>query len=255
MKKFLTLFMACMIVFGMTSCAAEEASTTVPNNDTPPATTTSPTTTTNSTSPIPLPGTTDEKPDTPADWTLLPEQTDWHYQIFYCPFNANAAVKYDPATDDMVKWMTEKGEEWYKDEAVLAEMKSWPTHTAPMGDRYDALGDGNSPIGWSGDKHGLICYQTVTLTAEQAEWLTYCEEYSIYMNIFYDNCIYVYINGTLAFSNDANGGEGDWNNAMEPVDFHVDASKLFHEGENDIVVTMKDGWGAREFIMAIECMY
>ncbi len=252
MKKLFTLLMAGLMVFSMAACS-DDSATTTPAGD-PAATTTKPTTTPGKTTPKPYED-PDKDPNAPDDWTILEATTDWHFKLFNCPFNRDAEVQFDPATDEMAQWFAEKGEEWYKDEAILADMKTWPTQTAPMGDRYDGLGENGSPIGWANDTHGIICYQTVTLTAEQIEWLTYCDETSVYMDIWYDNAFYIYINGTLVFSDDANGGDGDWVDTMGPVDFEVDVSKLFVEGENDIVVTLKDCWGGREFIMGIECIY
>ncbi len=248
MKKLLTLLLAGLMVFGLVACTTEEPADTTVGGDTTVATTTKKPDVT----PAP-PVTTD--PNKPDDWTLLEAASDWHYQLFTCPFVRDAEVQFDPETDEMAKWFAEKGEEWYKDETLLAEMATWPTQTAPMGDRYDALGENNSPIGWANDVNGIICYQQINLTAEQMEWIAQADEYNIYMDVFYDNAFYVYINGTLVYSHDANGGEGDWNESMEPVDFQVDVRDLFKEGANDIVVTLKNCWGGREFIMSIECLY
>lgn len=136
-------------------------------------------------------------------------------------------------------------------------MATWPTATAPMGDRYDRLGDNGSPIGWANDTHGIICYATFNLTAEQMEWVGKAELNDIYMNVFYDNAFYLYINGELVFFEDANGGEGDWNEAQEPVDFMdgVDIRTILKAGENTVVAKLKDCWGGREFIMGLECVY
>jgi hypothetical protein len=250
MKKILSLLLAGLMMVSVVACTTDtpDATTT-----TPAASTTTVKTTTQKTTHEQI-----ERPDDmPEDWILLESQYEWHYKTFVCPFNRDADPQFDPETDEMAKWLAEKGEEWYKDPAVLADMATWPKATAPMGDRYDKLGDGNSPIGWGGDTHGLICYATFELTAEQMEWVAKAELNDIYMNVFYDNAFYLYINGELVFFEDANGGEGDWNESQEPVDFMdgVDIRTILKEGENTVVAKLKDCWGGREFLFGLECVY
>ena len=251
MKKILSLVLAGLMLFGMVACTTEDAGTTTPAD----------TTTTVATTTTKKPITTRPEPERPAevpeDWTLLESQYEWHYMLFNCPFDRDNGAIFPEETDEMAKWMAEKGEEWYKDPAVLADMATWPKATAPMGDRYDNLGDGGSPIGWAGDVHGIICYATFNLTAEDMEKVAKAELNDIYMNVFYDNAFYLYINGELVFFEDANGGEGDWNESQEPVDFMdgVDIREILKEGENTVVATLKDCWGGREFILGLECVY
>lgn len=261
MKKLFALLLAGLMVFSMASCAddnTDPADTTTGGNTTTVATTTKPAITT-------PPSIEPEDPNALDNWTLMPLETDWHYKIFNCPTLTNSGdegTSYDPDQDEMAQWLAEKGEEWYKNADVLSEMAGWDIQTAPMGDRYDRLGDGNSPIGWAGDNHGLICYTTFELTAEQMNWVAAAEQNDIYMDVWYDNTFYIWINGTLVYSHDGEGapqnsGGADWNDALEPVDFDedVDIRKILKEGENTIVVTLKDGWGGREFILALECVY
>lgn len=258
MKKILTLLLAGVMVFGMVACTSQED---------PDAAKTTVATTTTATQKVQTtpPGLDIPNPDLPEDWTLLPLQTDWHYKLFSCPTlygSPEEGAAYDPELDEMAAWITEKGEEWYKDETVLAEMATWEVKTAPMGDRYDGVGDGNSPIGWAGDVHGLIGYTTFELTEEQMEWVGKAELHTICMNVWYDNTFYIWINGTLVYSHDGAGapqssGGNDWNDSLSYVDFSedVDIREILKEGENTIVVSLKDGWGGREFIMALEAIY
>lgn len=257
MKRILSLLLAGMMVLGMASCTSGEANSTTTAGATTEATTTRRVITT----PPPI---SEDKPSDLEDWTLLELASDWHYKIFKCPYtdaegnpkgDAGGVFLYD--TDEMAQWMNEKGEEWYKNPDVIAEMAAWDTKTAPMGDRYDRLGDGNSPIGWAGDYHGIVCYTTFELTAEQMELVGKAEANDIYMNVFYDNAFYVYINGVPVFSHDAGGEAGDWVDSMVFVDFEegIDIRKILKEGTNEIVVTLKDCWGGREFIMSLECQY
>lgn len=251
MKKILSLLLAGMMLLGMASCTKDAPDTTTPAAST---TTTAGTTTKKPVTTLPQVERPDDMPD---DWVLLESQYEWHYKLFNCPFDRDNGAIFPEETDEMAKWLAEKGEEWYKDPELLAEMATWPTATAPMGDRYDRLGDNGSPIGWANDVHGIICYATFNLTAEQMEWVGKAEINDIYMNVFYDNAFYLYINGELVFFEDANGGEGDWNESQEPVDFMdgVDIRTILKEGENTVVAKLKDCWGGREFIMGLECVY
>ncbi|MBQ8288141.1 MAG: hypothetical protein IJX76_05145 [Clostridia bacterium] len=204
-------------------------------------------------------------PSEPDDWTLMAQYTDWHYKVFYCPTLYGSSAEgtlYDPEQDEMAAWIAEKGEEWYNDEGVLAEMATWDVACAPLGDRYDGFGEGGSPIGWADDYHGLICYTTFELSAEEMSWVEMADINDIYMDVWYDNTFYIWINGTLVYFHDGEGapqadGGADWNDALEPVDFMdgVDIREILKEGPNEVVVSLKDGWGGREFIMGLECIY
>ena len=262
MKKLFSILLAGLMVFGMAACAGETATdeTTVPGDGatTPGATTIRPAITT----PNMDPG---GSPEGFEDWELLELATDWHYMIFNCPTlhsSGDEGTEYDPEQDEMAAWLAAKGEDWYKNPDVIAEMAAWDVKTAPMGDRYDGLGDGNSPIGWAGDAHGLICYTTFELSAEQMTWVAAAGINDIYMNVWYDNTFYIWINGTLVYFHDGEGapqgqGGADWNDALEGVDFmdDVDIREILKEGTNEIVVSLKDGWGGREFILGLDCIY
>ena len=213
MKKILSLLLAGMMLLSMASCTSEDPA------DTTPAGTTTTTVGTTTKKPVTTRPQIQKPDDLPEDWTLLESQYEWGYKLFNCPFDRDNGAIFPEETDEMAAWFAEKGEEWYKDPAVLADMATWPKATAPMGDRYDNLGDGNSPIGWGGDVHGIICYATFTLTAEDMEKVAKAGLNDIYMNVFYDNAFYLYINGELVYFDDANGGEGDWNESQEPGDF------------------------------------
>lgn len=264
MKKLFATLLAGLMAFSMVACAGGSADTTTAGGADGNTGATTAATTTKRVITTPAPA-EPEDPNAPEDWTLLPLESDWHYQIFNCPTLYNSAdegTAYDPDLDEMAAWIAKYGDDWYKNEEALAEMAAWPIQTAPMGDRYLALGDGNSPIGWSGDAHGLICYTTFELTEEQMGWVKYSELYDIYMDVWYDNTFYIWINGTLVYSHDGEGapqanGGADWNDALEPKDFadDIDIREVLKEGENTIVVSLKDGWGGREFILGIECLY
>ena len=46
------------------------------------------------------------------------------------------------------------------------------------------------------------------------------------LNVFYDNTVYIYINGKLFYKNDANCGIGDWNGDYEPINYNIDDQPL-----------------------------
>ena len=267
----------CKIKFESTKVKLPQIGENRPSPESVPAVTTRPTSTTEPADTTQMPAQTTRAPITtppppvitepclPDDWTLMPLLTDWHYRTFYCPTlynNSNEGVLYDPYEDEMAAWLEEKGDGWYKNPDVLEEMSNWPTRTAPMGDRYDALGENGSPIGWSGDDHGLICYTTFELTGEEMSWVEMADVNDIYMDVWYDNTFYIWINGTLVYFHDGEGapqdeGGNDWNDYLEPIDFMdgVDIREVLKEGTNEIVVSLKDSWGGREFILGLKCVY
>ncbi len=220
----------------------------------PPITLTTPLTTYDE--PIAVPTTGNEghpaTPTVPQDWTILNAHEMWHYKLFSCPYDLGTFT-HPVDTDEMAQWLSLQGEGWYNDPALLAEMKIWPGQSAPLGDRYDSPGGGPGLPAWSGDVNGLIAYRSFTLTAQQIEQIAQCDPDDIFMDIFYDNSIHVYLNGTEVYAHDNSGAPGDWNENMQPTAFQVDVRSLFCEGENHIVVTLKNCFGSRELIMAIEC--
>lgn len=248
MKKVLTLLLAALMATSLFACGSDSDD----NTDTTPASTTAASTTAASTTAA----ATTKAPDEPQQpttenksFTLFEDTLDWAYKVFNCPYSGSGAGgSFAPATDEMATYITENPE-WYKNGATLAA--DWPKAAAPFGDRAAS----QSSIGWEGDAHGLMLYTTFDLTADQLALLKTAKEGDIYMNLFYDNTCYIYINGTLVFSEDANFQSGDWNEEQEPVDFNadeLDLASLFKEGTNEISVSLKDCWGGREFIMSLE---
>ena len=122
------------------------------------------------------------------------------------------------------------------------DVSSWQVANAPLGDRVN----GSSPVGWGGEgsePHGLLAVTTFEIEDLAAlEGLTYS------MNIFYDNTIYMYINGNLVYSDDsAVTGEGvDWLDNYEDKEFTEDIGQYLVEGTNTVAVSLLDGWGGRE---------
>ena len=116
-------------------------------------------------------------------------------------------------------------------------LSSWPTAKAPFGAAAEE-------IGWTGSNHGLILYKSFEVTdLEKLKTADYFDWYCLY-----DNTIYVYLNGTEIFVDDGNCVEQDWNGGM--THYELDTATiagLLKEGENCIVVTIKDAWGGRDF--------
>jgi len=250
MKKVLTLLLAALMVTSLFACGNDSDNKT----DTTPASTTAASTTAASTTAAATTKAPDEpqQPTEDKSFTLFEDTLDWAYKVFNCPYtpgsNGDAGGSFDPATDEMATYITENPE-WFKNGATLTA--DWPKSAAPFGNRATS----QSPIGWEGDAHGLMLYTTFDLTADQLALLKTAKEGDVYMNLFYDNTCYIYINSTLVFSEDASCQSGDWNEEQEPVEFNADGldlASLFKEGTNEISVSLKDCWGGREFIMSLE---
>lgn len=125
------------------------------------------------------------------------------------------------------------------------DVSEWQTANAPLGDRI-----GSSPIGWGGtdqEPHGLLCVTTFTV-----EDLEAVADADFYMNIFYDNTVNIYLNGTLVYSDmTANTGANDWVDNYTDIDFTESINQYLVEGENTLAISLLDGWGGRELDLAI----
>lgn len=173
---------------------------------------------------------------TKRDVTYFGRGSDWHYSLFDCPYtdgegtiDGGAAGGYfDEATDEMAKFIAENPDFMTNTELL----SSWPVATAPM----------TNVAEWAGSTHGLICYKTFTVedleeafAADRLVW-----------DANYDNAIHVYLNGVEIYTDDGECVNQDWANGQFTLDAELMAQTL-KEGENYIVVTIKDGWGGREF--------
>lgn len=122
----------------------------------------------------------------------------------------------------------------------------WQAASAPLGDRVN----GSSPIGWGGEgqePHGLLA-----VTTFEVEDLTALEGKEYKMYGFYDNTIYMYLNGNLIYSDDtALTGQNDWIDTYEEKEFAEDISPYLVEGTNVLAVSLLDGWGGRELDISI----
>lgn len=186
---------------------------------------------------------------------IFEEYSEYHYTTFVCPYTDGAGVVgggqangyFDPATDEMAAFIAENPE-WYKDTKL---MESWDIASAPFGDRIAAMMAADTPfISDPTNVNGLMVYKTFEIT-DLSDDIVYT------LNMFYDNTVYVYINGKLYFKNDANCGNGDWNGDYDPIKYNADDQKLtlkdfLVQGTNYIAVSIKNCWGGRELDMYLE---
>ncbi len=113
----------------------------------------------------------------------------------------------------------------------------WSVGNSPFGDRIN--GANATLSGWSGDQHGLFARHTFKLRSA-----TVWNDYHFYLQIFYDNTIHIYLNGSEIFSHD-NGGSGDWVDNTVLIEL-TDITPLLQKGDNVLAVSVLDNAGGRE---------
>lgn len=174
---------------------------------------------------------------TKRDITYFGRGSEWNYSLYYCPYTDGEGVidggagggYFDEATDEMAKFIAENPD-FMNDTELLS---SWPVAKAPMTSGVPE---------WAGSTHGLICYKTFTV--DNLEEALSCDR--LIWDANYDNAIHVYLNGTEIYTDDGECSVQDWQNGQFTLDADLMAQTL-KEGENYIVVTIKDAWGGREF--------
>ncbi len=269
MKKVLSvilciaMFMSLAAMF--TSCSNNSADTTTAEGTEAPTTTTADAKTT--TAEIKKPDVTTADGSTveiPESLTLIaPYEQEWHYKVFFCPYSSTAAGgTYDAEQDEFEKFYLDHSWEHDADDlpnGLIDEMKEWPTVVGPFGDRD--TGVDHADIGWTGDNHGLMLYTTFNIDNLEEFKKNYAN-FEIW--VWFDNTPTFYLNGKKIFRMDTNctGNPGDWVDTITFIDpedvkyaeYFADdittANDIFSylvEGENTLVVTLKDAWGGREF--------
>lgn len=179
--------------------------------------------------------------------TLIDQMETYHYTTFFCPYTdgsgvvgGGAANGYFEETDDEMAAFIAENPEWYKDTAL---MSSWEEAEGPFGDCIDKIIAADTDFVNDPNTNGLMVYKTFTVENYSADTL-----YELYC--FYDNTVYIYINGELYFFSDANCGVGDWNGGYDLISCNTDESKtladFLKEGENTIAISIKNCWGGRE---------
>ncbi len=184
----------------------------------------------------------------PAGPTYLIEQMEtYHYATFFCPYTDGAGVVggsaangYFEETDDEMAAFIAENPEWYKDTAL---MSSWEEAEGPFGDCIDKIIAADTDFVNDPNVNGLMVYKTFNVENYSADTL-----YELYC--FYDNTVYIYINGELYYFSDANCGVGDWNGGYDLISCNTDESKtladFLKDGENTIAISIKNCWGGRE---------
>ena len=113
---------------------------------------------------------------------------------------------------------------------------SWKTAAAPLGSRAG----GNGASGWGQDgKVYLWAIKTFTISDLNA-----VKSASLYMNIFFDDDIKIYLNGNQIFSNE------NWNDGYEVISLN-NASRYLVQGENVLAVSLHQHSGGYEFDMSL----
>ena len=179
--------------------------------------------------------------------TLIDQMETYHYTTFFCPYTdgsgnvgGSAANGYFEETDDEMAAFLAENPEWYKDTAL---MSSWDEAEGPFGDCIDKIIAADTDFVNDPNVNGLMVYKTFTVENYSADTL-----YELYC--FYDNTVYIYINGELYYFSDANCGVGDWNGGYDLISCNTDESKtladFLKEGENTIAISIKNCWGGRE---------
>lgn len=269
MKRKVSLLLAALMIVSMTatlaSCGGNQAETTTEGGTTTSAASS---TTSSAKSPnptVPSNPTTPESTNGPlytGDLPLVEADNEYAYKVFNCPYSSTGAGgTYDAEQDELLQYMSQYA--WATDDltipdAAMEDIKSWTDKvTGPFGDcNVSAYGYSNADIGWTDQNHGLMVYTTFTIDNLEEFKATYED---LYMVFWYDNTPSVYINGTLVFHMDTEctGNPGDWVDTFTDVipdddedERFTEASRdmlsLLVEGENNVVIILKDAWGGRE---------
>lgn len=184
---------------------------------------------------------------------VFDQMSTWHYATYVCPYTdgngdigGGAANGHFEEADDEMAAFVKANPEWYKDTAM---MKGWDEADAPFGDCINSMIAAQTdfildPV----NTNGLMVYKTFNIDdlAEDTLYEMYC---------FYDNTVYIYVNGELYYYSDANCGVGDWNGGLDLITCNTAEGKTLRdflvEGENYIAVSIKNCWGGREFDMYV----
>lgn len=185
---------------------------------------------------------------------LLEQMETYHYITHYCPYTDGAGTVgggaaggfFDEASDEMAMFIAENPE-WYKDTALMA---SWEEAEGPFGDCIDKMIAADTDFVNDQHTNGLMVYKTFNVENYSADNL-----YELYC--FYDNTVYIYINGELFYFSDANCGNGDWNGGYDLINCNTaddkDLGDFLKEGENYIAISIKNCWGGRELDLYMTC--
>ncbi len=185
---------------------------------------------------------------------LIEQMETYHYATYFCPYTdgaglvgGSAANGFFAEEDDEMAAFIAENPEWYKDTEL---MSSWDEAEGPFGDCIDKIIAADTDFVNDPNTNGLMVYKTFTV-----ENFSDANLYELYC--FYDNTVYIYINGELYYYADANCGSGDWNGGYDLIKCNTDTSKdlgdFLVEGENTIAISIKNCWGGRELDLYMTC--
>ncbi len=273
MKKALSIILAALMLsasFALTACSGGNGDETTPETtgettgettadteaETTPETeaeTTAPETEAETAAPETEAETEAPAPAESNEGTIFDQMSEWHYTTFVCPYTDGEGVvgggaangHFEEADDEMAAFIKENPE-WYKDTAL---MEKWDVVEAPFGDCINSMLAAQTDFVLDPtNTNGLMTYKTFTID-DLGDDMYYT------MNCFYDNTVYIYVNGEAYYIADANCGSGDWNGGYDEIKCNTAENKtlkdFLHEGENYVAVSIKNCWGGREFDMYI----
>ena len=173
---------------------------------------------------------------TKRDLELIPQNAEWQYTVFNAPYidgngeeNGGAAGgHFEP--DEMADYIAAHPD-FMSDTATAS---GWATGKAPMS---------SGAAGWEGSNHGLMLYKTFTV--DSIDELKTADEIDLFGD--YDNAIHVFLNGVEIYTDDGEAVTQDWQYGITAAldkDLMLNTLK---NGENFLIVTVKDAWGGREW--------
>lgn len=185
---------------------------------------------------------------------LIDQMETYHYATYFCPYTdgngqvgGSASGGFFAEEDDEMAMFVADNPEWYKDTALMA---SWDEAEGPFGDCIDKIIAADTDFVNDSNTNGLMVYKTFNV-----ENLSDANLYELYC--FYDNTVYIYINGELFYYADANCGSGDWNGGYDLIKCNTaedkDLGDFLVEGENYIAISIKNCWGGRELDLYMTC--
>ncbi|MGN1346631.1 MAG: hypothetical protein ACI4V1_07575 [Eubacteriales bacterium] len=187
------------------------------------------------------------EPEEDNSGILIDQMETYHYTTFFCPYTdgsgqvgGSASGGFFAEEDDEMAAFIAENPEWYKDTAL---MSSWDEVEAPFGDCIDSFIAADTDFRNDPNTNGLMVYKTFNV-----ENLSDANLYELYC--FYDNTVYIYVNGNLFYYSDAHCGSGDWNGGYDLIKCNTEEGKdlgdFLVEGENYIAISIKNCWGGRE---------
>ncbi len=259
MKKFISILLLCSLACGLfIACSSGKTESTT----TPKVTTTAPS------------RPNDDLIDVKDDVVIVERKTlTYKYQAVEVTWTDNSYYTRD--TDGFSQFVADNAN-WFAKDFDDSSWTTWASETdGYIGDRLDNLGEGRAASDWNGDNHGLFARTSFNLDQQYLDEIKNGEA-TLYFDIFYDNTLHLYLNGTEIIVHDesekfqpgvaGNGPSGchDWVDeyAMLFCDetdpyyiYEGNLGDLLVAGENVIAVSLLDCWGGRELDIGVVVAY